>query len=34
MGDILKRVFEQQLDGHVTTLDDAIAARPHPATSR
>ena len=26
MGEILKAVYEQQLDGAVTTLDDAIAA--------
>jgi tRNA nucleotidyltransferase (CCA-adding enzyme) len=26
MGRILKAVYEQQLDGAVTTLDDAVAA--------
>jgi hypothetical protein len=26
MGEILKAVFEQQLDGQVTTLDQAIEA--------
>ena len=25
MGEILKAVYEQQLDGEVTTLDEAIA---------
>ena len=27
MGEILKAVYEQQLDGVVTTLEDAIDAR-------
>jgi hypothetical protein len=26
MGEVLKAVYEQQLDGTVTTLDEAIAA--------
>ena len=26
MGEILRQVYEQQLDGRVATIDDAIAA--------
>ena len=34
IGEILKTVYEQQLDGQVTTLDDAIAAARNTIESR